>query len=151
MNYSRDDKELMERLAHKQAYIFKRASNDKLPAYSFIKMYMCSEKVGKLDKLILVDDDEIYIPIKLRIKRRGRTITPIIMHWIGYIYRCLSYLYNVQSRILYRKVPPKYLLSVYHLYHSQDPIKASQWIYKAKLQNKQTDLERALSLMKQIY
>ena len=151
MNYSRSADDLMSKMAHNQACIFEQASLDNLPSYSFVKMYMCSKQTNKLDKLIQVSDDDIYIPIKNRVKRRGIILPSYIMHWIGYIYRCLSYLYNISSRILFKNVPLKYLVSVYPLYHSQDPVKAALWIIEERFENNDSNIEKAIKLMKQIY
>ena len=151
MSYLRKSDDLMSKMAHNQAYIFEQSSFDGLPSYAFIKMYMCSPETAKLDKLISASDDEIYIPIKAKITKRGTILSSDIMHWIGYIYRSLSYLYNISSRVLFRKVPPKYLVSVYPLYHSQDPAKAASWIYESKLNNKQTSIDQILALMRKIY
>lgn len=151
MSYLRKSDDYMHKMAHNQAWIFEKSSFDKLPSFSFIKMYMCSEKVEKLDKLVLVSDEEIYIPIKTKIKRKGTIVSSSVMHWIGYIYRCISYLYDVSSRVLYKKVTPKYLISIYPLWHSQDPAKVALNIYEEKIDDHTSDMERALKLMKKIY
>ena len=151
MNYLRNADDLMNKYAHNQACIFEQASRDNLPSYSFIKMYMCSKKVTDLDKIELVSDDEIYLPIKNKIKKHGSVLSSNMMHWIGYIYRSLSYLYDVSSRTLFYEVPPKYLVSIYPLYHSLDPVKAASKIYEEKLKTDKTNIDYIVNLMKQIY
>ena len=151
MSSTRNADDLMAKMAHNQAHLFQQASSDDLPSYSFIKMFLCSRQTEELDKLILVSDDEIYVPIKARIKKRGVVLPENTMHWIGYMYRCLSYLYDVSSRSLLRLVPPKYLVSVYPSYHALDPRKAAARIKEERFKDGQSNLERTLSLMKKLY
>lgn len=150
MNYSRKPDDLVARMAHNQAWIFEKASRDGLPSYSFIKMYMCSPLVDELDRLILVPDDEICYPIYQTIKRKGTVVDPNVMHWIGYVYRYLAYLYGVSSRVLFHEVQPKYLYEVYEPYHSLDIVKAAEKIYEEKLYSPETNTERALRILRSI-
>ena len=150
MNYLREPDDLCARMAHNQAWIFQRASREGLPSYSFAKMYLCSEKVADLDRLILVSSEEIYIPIKEKIKRKGKVEDPSFMHWAGYVYRYLGYLYGVSSRVLFYKVPLRYLRHVYGPYHSLDIVKATNWIYKERLFTPESNLERAVAILREI-
>ena len=129
MNYSRNPDDYMHKLAHIQAYIFEKSSIDGVPSYYFIKNYMYSELVTNYDQLILLPEEEIYLPIKMITKKYGKSYDSNIMHWVGYIYRVISYLYDIRSSELFKKISPKYLISIYPLYHSQDAVKAATWLH----------------------
>lgn len=152
MNYLRNPDDLMHKLAHKQAYLFAKSTEDKLPSYFFIKLFMHGYQTNRLDHLENVSDEELIFPVYFLIsKNRGSIFDKNMIHWMGYIYRIISYLYDISSVLVFNKVPPKYLMKVYPLYHSLDPVKAATKIYEEKIEEKDNNEKRLIKLMKEIY
>ena len=96
---------------------------------------MYSKDAKMLDDLSFLlsgsSEAEIYLNILSCMKKKsGGTIYPkSIMHWIGFFYRYASYLTGIKSKELFEKIPPKYLLKVYPLYHGVDIQKAIQMVF----------------------
>ena len=77
---------------------------------------------------------------------------PDVMHWIGYIYRYWSYVYEISSYNLYKMIKPSELRDVYPGYHTMDPLAAIQRLMEDKeLKPYGTyTLDEAVELMKQV-
>ena len=152
MNYSREPDELMHKYAHKQAYLFAQSTDDHLPSYFFIKLFMHGYHTKRFDKLENVSDDELVFTTYFLIsKNRGKIFDKNVMHWIGYIYRVIAYIYDIPSSHIFNKVPPKYMVKVYPLFHSLDPVKAASKIYEDKIKEKESKEERLMNLMRKVY
>jgi len=54
------------------------------------------------------------------------------MYWIGYIYRCWSYVYNQRSKDIIKICSPKKMRELYFVYHSLDPIMVVDRILEAR-------------------
>lgn len=120
-----------------QARLFKRASEEKIPSFFFVKAYAASRYVLKIDDLTFVDsfvsEDEIFEQVKNKVKtRRGVVYDGEIMSWIGYLLREWSYRYGVLTSNILKKVDLAYLSNVYSPYHSLDILKAIEKIAKEK-------------------
>lgn len=119
--------------ASMQAEIFEKCSLLATPSFYVVRKFMNSKFA------LMMDNDELTISnyssidilshITLEYLKKNGTVQPsLIMHWIGYIYRCLNNETGIPSKILFKKVPFNYLLKVYSSYHTLDPRKAVQLI-----------------------
>ncbi|MDD7282012.1 MAG: antitoxin, partial [Erysipelotrichaceae bacterium] len=54
------------------------------------------------------------------------------MYWIGYIYRYLSYVYQIDSKNAYKIIKGTELRHLFFAYHSLDPMNAIDRILEAK-------------------
>ena len=48
------------------------------------------------------------------------------MYWIGYVYTAICYLYNLNSKAIYKKIPAKEIVKYYRIYHTFDIEEASE-------------------------
>ena len=54
------------------------------------------------------------------------------LFWIGYIYRCWAYAYELSSRAVYKISSVTDMHAVYFAYHSMDPLNAVRRLMEAK-------------------
>lgn len=153
MNYFRQEDTNCHLLADVEARIFKKASEDKIPSYFFIKSFSYNKDTFVLDDLRFLNgfssEEEIYLSTVSKINsKRGEVYEVKIMHWIGYFYRTFCYLYNFTSREVFELISPKYLKEVYPLYHTQDIKKAIAWTiehFNIKKETKDQKIRRILT------
>ena len=122
-------------LADIQARLFKKSALEKIPSFYFIKVFMHSEMVKKMDEVDSflygnISEQEIYMDVVRKIKNinRGEVYSASIMNWIGYFYRTMSFMTSLSSKRIFELVKPKYLCGVYPMYHSLDITKAVQMV-----------------------
>jgi len=74
------------------------------------------------------------------------------IHWIGYVYRYLSYTYDLSSVQVYKIIKPKELRGLYLPYHTMDPAQAIERILEAKgrLPDEEQELKRQFVIYKKI-
>jgi len=48
------------------------------------------------------------------------------MYWVGYMYRTISFLYNLSSKQVYRLFPAKEIVNCYQIYNSVDIMQAAK-------------------------
>ena len=139
MKFFREKNDEIYSIASMQARVFERSSKEGLNSHDFIMAFMHSKEAMQLD-IILFDnaglsERELYSSIKTKIsniKKRTAVYPENIMHWIGFFYRYASYLTGVPSFMLYKKITPKYLYSVYPAYHSLEISKAVSVVFDDK-------------------
>lgn len=153
MKFLRKKDDVGYMLASMQARIFERSAKEGLPSYFFIQSFVNSFDAYQLDSLGFLlsnsSEIEVYINTKKHTKRKKGLVYPeVIMHWIGFFYRYASYLTNISSKELFKKITPKYLSSVYPLYHSVDIVKAIEMVFEDVDFEKTTPSERFLNLYK---
>ena len=131
-------------LFHDSAELFKGSSK------VFIRCFMNSPQCVLIDRHMLFDRAQIISELseKYDIDRGRIRYNPKIMHWIGYIYRYWSYVYELPSKRIYKIIAADELAGLYYAYHSLDPKNAIERIYEAKHLTEQKD---SLTVMKQIY
>ena len=135
MKFLREKDDNYSTLCSLQARIFEKASENNLPSFFFIQTFMNSSDAEQLDNLLFLlsgsSSSEIYTNIakKLPKIKKPTIYDSNVMHWIGFFYRATSYLLNISSKELFKNIPPRYLNSVYPLYHSLDLKQAIQIIF----------------------
>ncbi|MCR5079565.1 MAG: hypothetical protein K6B65_06605 [Bacilli bacterium] len=154
MKFSRDNDERCYALCKMQASIFDHAYKDFVPSYYFIKVYMNSIEASKLDDLSVfltgMSQESIYASIKSKIKKKSGTLySAEEIHWIGYIYRCASYMWDKESKWLFKHIAPSYLRGVYYPYHSLDVKKALQLIWDDRIGEEETGHERIMRILRE--
>lgn len=129
MNFLRESDKTCHELADIQARIFAMSAKEKLPSLYFIRAFMCLSETRSMDDLSFLhgnlSEQELFQLAASHLKsRRGTLFSEAEMHWIGYIYRAMAYISKTSSRELVTKAPPKYLRSVYPMYHTLDIVAA---------------------------
>ena len=153
MKYLRKKDEIGYMLASMQARIFEKSAEEKIPSYFFIQTFVNSFDAFQIDNLSFLlsgsSESEVYLNTKMHTKRKkGLVYYRGIMHWIGFFYRFASYLTNISSKELFKKISPKYLEKVYPLYHGVDILKAVEMVFEDVEYEKKTPSERFLELYK---
>ena len=74
------------------------------------------------------------------------------MYWIGYLYRCFSYMYELSSIRVYKIVKPKALRGLFLPYHTLSPEQAIERILEAKgmILNLEDEINRQFEIYKRI-
>ena len=102
-------------------------NNTNCSSLVFIKDF-CYSNLAKL-----IDKDEfitssIDIPNSIEILSKEKKlnigndkISPLVLGWVGYIYRYWSYTREISTKTVYKKVKAKLLCGLYEAYHSMDP------------------------------
>lgn len=73
--------------------------------------------------------DEI---LKGRKVRGGKIFAEQIMSWIGYMYRYICFMYDVDMKKVYSFIKPQEMFDIYDAFHSMDPELAAKKIIEAK-------------------
>ena len=147
MERLREKDDICYRLASMQARIFEKSANEGIASYFFIQQFAYSFDAEILDNLRFLlsgfSELEIYLDTKRNTKRQnGKVFPPEVMHWIGYFYRNASYLMGINSKTLFKKIPPQKLYNVYPLYHGLDIQKAIDMVFETVDFEELTPLER---------
>ena len=98
-----------------------------------------SKFVSRMDNLTFINEsmtiEEIFEELDIEY---GKTSYGKIkfsvneMYWIGYIYRYLSYVYQIDSKNAYKIIKGTELRHLFFAYHSLDPMNAIDRILEAK-------------------
>lgn len=153
MKFLRKKDEIGYMLASMQARIFERSAKEGIPSYFFIQTLANSFDAYQLDDLSFLlsgsSEIEVYMNTKMHTKRKNGLVYPEpVMHWMGFFYRYASYLTNISSKQLFKKISPKYLSGVYPLYHSVDIVKAVEMVFEDVDFDKMTPAQRFSNLYK---
>ena len=105
----------------------------------FIRRFMNSRFVTRMDKLTFINEsttiDEIFKELD---DEYGKSNYGKIkfsneeMYWMGYIYRYLSYVFQIDSKNAYKIIKGTELRQLFYAYHSLDPMNAIERILEAK-------------------
>ena len=123
-----------------QGKIFEQSvTSEKCSSNIFIRRFMNSKFVSRMDNLTFLNEsitnEEIFEEID---REYGKTNYGKIkfsineMYWIGYIYRYLSYVYQIDSKNAYKIIKGAELRYLFFAYHSLDPMNAIDRILEAK-------------------
>ena len=153
MKFLRKKDEIGYMIASTEARIFEKSAEEGISSYLFIQAFANSFDAYQFDTLGYLlsgsSETEVYLHVKAKIKKKNGTVYPKkVMHWMGFFYRYASYLTNVSSKELFKKISPKYLNTVYPLYHSVDIVKAVKMVFEDVEFEKLTPAERFLNLYK---
>ena len=151
MKFLRKKDEIGYKLASIQARIFEKSAEERIPSYFFVQTFTNSFDAYQLDSLAFLlsgsSETEVYINTKRRTKRKkGIVYNNSFMHWAGFFYRYASYLTNISSKELFKKIKLDYLLRVYPLYHGVDIVKAVEMVFEDVDFKKLTPSERFIDL-----
>ena len=99
----------------------------------FIRNFMYSEEVSKVDRYLEFDSTNIINSLDKRNLNIGKTkYNQEIIYWIGYIYRYWAYVYEYSSKRIYKIVNADAMKKLYKTYHTMDPKKAIDQILEEK-------------------
>ena len=99
----------------------------------FIRRFMLSNFVGSLDnKSYLFQSNNPDYVFEVLDKEYGESeygsqkYDSEVMYWVGYMYRTISFLYNLSSKQVYRLFPAKEIVNCYQIYNSVDIMQAAK-------------------------
>jgi len=125
----------------------------------FMRRFMMSKLVKEFDlKAVLNDSLTISEAFQIIENEFGKTsygkvkYNREVLFWIGYIYRYMSYTYDLSSKSVYKIIKPKELNERYYVYHTFDCSQAIERILEEKNISFDTDKqnERLLKMMRRI-
>lgn len=123
-----------------QGKIFEQSvTSEECSSNIFIRRFMNSKFVSRMDNLTFINEsmtiEEIFEEIDMEY---GKTSYGKIkfsineMYWIGYIYRYLCYVYQIDSKNAYKIIKGTEFRYLFFAYHSLDPMNAIDRILEAK-------------------
>ena len=123
-----------------QGKIFEQSvTSEECSSSIFIRRYMNSKFVSRMDNLTFINEsmtvEEIFEELDIEY---GKTSYGKIkfsvneMYWIGYIYRYLSYVYQIDSKNAYKIIKGTELRHLFFAYHSLATMNAIDRILEAK-------------------
>lgn len=123
-----------------QGKIFQQSVSDEGCSSSiFIRRFMNSSFVGRMDSLAFLNEnmtiEDVFEEINIEYGKTdyGKIKFSIEeMYWIGYIYRYLSYIYQVDSKNAYKIIKGSELRKLYFSYHTLDAMNAIERILESK-------------------
>ena len=99
----------------------------------FIRRFMLSNFVGSLDnKSYLFQSNNPDYVFEVLDQEYGESeygsqkYDSEVMYWVGYMYRTISFLYNLSSKQVYRLFPAKEIVNCYQIYNSVDNMQAAK-------------------------
>ena len=123
-----------------QGKIFEQSvTSEECSSSIFIRRYMNSKFVSRMDNLTFINEsmtvEEIFEELDIEY---GKTSYGKIkfsvneMYWIGYIYRYLSYVYQIDSKNAYKIIKGTELRHLFFAYYSLATMNAIDRILEAK-------------------
>ena len=123
-----------------QGKIFEQSvTSEECSSSIFIRRYMNSKFVSRMDNLTFINEsmtvEEIFEELDIEY---GKTSYGKIkfsvneMYWIGYIYRYLSYVYQIDSKNAYKIIKGTELRHLFFAYHSLATMNAIDRILEVK-------------------
>ncbi len=125
----------------------------------FIRRFMMSNLVKEFDsKAVLNDSLTINEVFEIIENEFGKTsygkvrYDREVLFWIGYLYRYMTYTYDLSSKSVYRIIKPRELNELYFVYHTFDCSQAIERILEGKNISFDIDKqnERLLKMMRRI-
>ena len=140
-----------------QALVF-QTSLEKLACSSpiFIRRFMFSSVAKRMDRYNEFPTNDVDIVFQEIEEVYGTTSYGQIhydkeeLYWIGYIYRCWSYIYEEPSVHVYRTIKPAELRQLYFSYHTLDPLAAIDRIREAKGIQEEDMIQKGVRLLRAI-
>ena len=116
-------------LCRYQAEIFALSRSLDIGSREFIKRFVYSSVCFDLDSLAIFsrpfDANEAIDSLKSGIKAsKAEKWSEDELHWVGYIYRYWAYVDGIDTKRVYKMMPPKKIKPFYPLYHGMDPQEA---------------------------
>lgn len=114
----------------------------------FIRNYMFSDEVNKVDRLLEFDSTSIVNSLDKRNLNIGTyKYSPESIYWIGYIYRYWAYVYETTSKRIYKIANADEMHKLYNVYHTMDPKAAINRI----LEEKNIDIDKSYEKQYELY
>ena len=155
MKLSREFDFIGLQLCKQQADLFMHASEKGIGSYYFVKRFVTSSLCDELDSLQILhssNGEQIFWDENEKsILKQGQIIPPMVMHWIGYIYRYISYTENIKTLKLFKKINILYLASVYQPYHALDPKEAVKNIKESLGIDEEKRIKKVIEKYRAIY
>ena len=105
----------------------------------FVRRYMNSDYAARMDRIGFIDrptnEREAFASLDTQYgssQYGSKLFSPDELFWMGYIYRCWVYAYEISSKAVYKMSNVREMHSVYYAYHTLDPIQAIQRLMEAK-------------------
>lgn len=127
----------------------------------FIRRFMNSSFVNRMDNLSFINESRSIKQILDEINDEygksnyGKTkFSKEEMYWIGYLYRYFSYVYQIDSKHIYKIIKGNELRKLYFSYHTLDTMNAIDRILEAKNiqidKDKQTLTQEGVKILREI-
>lgn len=137
---------LEDKLCERQALIFEE-SHEEFSSPIFIRLFMLSRFAKEFDDL----DYDPFLEAKDYVRllsgefpkmkeKKGVRYSKGELHWIGYIYRALSFHRKSSSKAIYGEISPSRLRELYNAYHTFDVDYALERIDELTLPSSNSDL-----------
>lgn len=123
-----------------QGIIFEQSvTGEECSSNIFIRRFMNSKFASRMDNLTFINENTTMKGIFEELDTEygkssyGKTkFSTNEMYWIGYIYRYLSYVYQINSKNAYKIIEGTELRYLFFAYHSLDPMNVIHRILAAK-------------------
>lgn len=141
-------------LAKEQAELFSDASKRGFGSYYFLRRFASSNLCQEYDSLAILKSSltrDNFWENEKTISQKGTIFPPLVMHWIGYIYRYWSYTEQISTMKLIQRVTINYLAGIYEAYHSLSPEQVVSHIKETLDLDEEKRRERVIQKFKLIY
>ena len=127
-------------LCELQGKIFERSAKEYTTSSAvFVRRYMNSDYAARMDREGFADrPTDVQDAFDSLDEQYGASQYGSLVYaqdelfWIGYIYRCWAYSYELSSKAVYKMSNVREMHSVYYAYHTLDPLQAIQRLMEAK-------------------
>lgn len=147
-------------LCELQGKIFERSAKEYTTSSAvFVRRYMNSDYAARMDREGFADrPTDVQDAFDSLDEQYGASQYGSLVYaqdelfWIGYIYRCWAYAYELSSKAVYKMCNVKDIHTVYYAYHTMDPLNAVQRLMEAKDIDPDTDctIEAGVRLLRKI-
>ena len=73
------------------------------------------------------------------------------MQWIGYVFRCMSIVYNLSSKAIYKMFPANDVRSYYNIFHTFDIVQAAERMLETKNYDFEDYTHKGLRIYRKLY
>lgn len=146
------------KLCQSQAKIFEASVNKtNYSSLIFIRRFMYSSIAKSMDDMVyLYQSETINDAFNTLDEEFGKSNYGKIkysedqMHWIGYIYRCISIKYNLSSKNVYKLFNADEIINFYNICHTFDIVDAAERMMESISYNESSNEEKAYKSMKRL-
>lgn len=149
-----------KRLCEIQANLFEQSvSKLDMSSAIFVRRFMNSSVARELDSKAFLDDTKTINDVFNDLdKEYGKTTYGSfkyhkdVMYWVGYLYRCFSYVYELSSSQAYKMLPFNDVATSFNPYHTLDILQAIERLLEEKniSFNENELLKKGVSMLKEI-
>ena len=73
------------------------------------------------------------------------------MQWIGYVFRCMSIVYNLSSKAIYKMFPANDVRTYYNVFHTFDIVQAAERMLETKNYDFEDNTHKGLRIYRRLY